>query len=82
MLARACLKGRNPSEEPPQRNISIYEAGRNASAATINLRFTAKNARAKLRRLYPDTSALNRYYTPCSPATAWGTLLPCVHRFY
>ena len=81
VLARACLKGRNPGEEPLQRNISIYEAERNAAAATVNWRFTAKDAGAKLRRLYPDTSALNQYQTPCSPATAWGTVLACVRRF-
>ena len=61
VLARACLKGRNPHEEALQRNISVYEAERNAAAATINWRFTAKDARAKLRRLYPDTSALTQY---------------------
>ena len=82
MLARACLKGRNPSEEPLQRNISIYETERNAAAAIVNWCFTAKIAGPKLRRLYPDTSALNQYQTPCSPATAWGTVLPCVRRFY
>ena len=82
VLARACLKGRNPGEEPLQRNISIYQAERNAAAATVNWRFTAKDAGAKLRRLYPDTSALNQYQIPCSPATAWGTFLPCVRRFY
>ena len=81
MLARACLEGRNPSEEPLQRNISIYEAERNAAAATVNWCFTAKIAGSKLRRLYPDTSALNQCQTPCSPATAWGTVLPCVRRF-
>ncbi len=61
VLARACLKGRNPSEEALQKSISIYEAERNAAAATINWRFTTKDARAKLRRLYPDTSALTQY---------------------
>ena len=34
---------------------------RNTAAATINRRFTAKDARTKLRRLYPDTSALTVY---------------------
>ena len=82
VLARACLKGRKPSEELLERNISIYEAERSAVAAIVNWRFTAKDAGAKLRRLYPDTSALNQYQTPCSPATAWGTFLPCVRRFY
>ncbi len=60
-LARACLKGRNPHEEALQWNISVYEAERNAAAATINWRFTAKDARAKLRRLYPHTSTLTQY---------------------
>ena len=58
VLARACLKGRNPDEDALQRDISVYEAERNAAAATINWRFTTKDARAKMRRLYPDTSAL------------------------
>ena len=42
-------------------DIRAYEAERNESAATIDWRFTAKDGRAKLRRLYPDTSALTRY---------------------
>ena len=61
VLARACLKGRNPSQEALQKSISAYEAERNGAAATINWRFTAQNARTKLRRLYPDTSALTGY---------------------
>ena len=31
---------------------------RNTAAAPINWRFTINSARAKLRRLYPDTSTL------------------------
>ena len=61
LLARSCLKGRNPDKEALQRSIAVYEAERNAAAATINWRFTIKNARAKLRRLYPDTSTLTMY---------------------
>ena len=76
VLASACLKGRNPSEEPLSRNISIYETERNAAASVGNGRFIAENARAKLRLLYPDTSALTQYQTSRSPATAWGTVLP------
>ena len=34
--------------------------GRNAAGATINWRFTAQDARRKLLRLYPDTSALTK----------------------
>ena len=61
VLARACLKGRNPDEDALKRNISACEAERNAMGATINWRFTAKDARTKLRRLYPDTSALTQH---------------------
>ena len=61
VLARACLKGRNPDEDALQRNISAYEAQRNTAGTTINWRFTAHDARAKMRRLYPDTSTLTEY---------------------
>ena len=61
VLARACLKGRNPDEDALQRNISAYEARRNTAGTTINWRFTAQDARAKMRRLYPDTSTLTEY---------------------
>ena len=40
VLARACLKGRNPDEDALQRNISAYEAQRNTAGTTINRRFT------------------------------------------
>ena len=58
VLARACLRGRNPDESSLRKNISACEGKRNAVRSTINWRFTTKDARAKLRRLYPDTSAL------------------------
>ena len=58
VLARACLKGRNPGEDSLHKNVSANEAERNAGSATINWRFSTKDARTKLRRLYPDTSAL------------------------
>ena len=61
VLARACLKGRNPNEEALQQCISVYEEERNEAGATINWRFTTKDARAKLRRVYPDTSTLTQY---------------------
>ena len=61
VLARACLKGRNPDVESLPKKISAYEAKRNAAGVTINWRFTVQNARAKMRRPYPDTSALIQY---------------------
>ena len=61
VLARAGLKGRNPNEDALHKNVRDYEAERNAASATINWRFSTKDARTKLRRLYPDTSALTDY---------------------
>ena len=80
--ACACLKGRNPGEEPLYRNISICGTERNAAAFTGNGHFTAEDARANLCLLNPDTSALTQYQTSRSPATAWGAVLPYVRRFY
>ena len=53
VLSRACLRGRNPDEDALQRDISAYETQRNTAATTINWRFTSKDARTKMRRLYP-----------------------------
>ena len=61
VLARACLKGRNPDGDALHRNVSAYEAERNAARSTINWRFTTKAARAKLRRLYPAISNVTEY---------------------
>ena len=61
VLTRACLKGRNADESSLRKSVSAFEAERNAVMATINWRFTIMDARAKLRRLYPDTSALTNY---------------------
>ena len=61
VLTRACLKRRNPDEDALQRNISACEAERNEAGTTINWRFTTQDARAKMRRLYPDISTLIQY---------------------
>ena len=45
VLARACLRRRNPDEDSLHKNIGAYEGEHNASAATINWRFTTKDAR-------------------------------------
>ena len=58
VLARACLKKRNPDEDALQRNVSTCEAERHEARTTINWRFTTQDARTKMRRLYPDTSTL------------------------
>ena len=61
VLARSCLKGPNPNQDYLQRNISAYAAERNAANATINWRFNPQQARAKMRRLYPDLSSLTEH---------------------
>ena len=60
VLARACLQGCNADENSLVRAINACVSERNTAAATIDCRFTAGNAEAKLRRLYPDTSALTQ----------------------
>ena len=53
VLARACLRGRNGDEESLEQAVNANVAERNGMAAAINWRFTAKDARRKLHRLYP-----------------------------
>ena len=53
VLARACLRGRNADEDNLKTAVDACVSERNATAATIDWRFTAKDARRKLHRLYP-----------------------------
>ena len=59
VLPRACLKERNPDETALQRAINAYEAERNAPKATINWRFSTRDARSKFHRLYPFNSKID-----------------------
>ena len=59
VLTRACLQGRNPDAADLQRAINAYEAERNAAKATINWRFSTRDARSKLHRLYPFNSKID-----------------------
>ncbi len=61
VLARACLRGRNPDQDSLEQAVNACVSQRNAATAPINWRFTTRNARTKLRRLYPDTTALTDY---------------------
>ena len=61
VLARACLRGRNGDEDSLERAVSACVSERNEVGASINWRFTTQDARRKLNRLYPDTSALTQY---------------------
>ena len=61
VLARACLRGCNGNEESLGNAVNAWVSERNAAGATINWHLTTKQARAKMRRLYPDTPALTQH---------------------
>ena len=61
VLARACLRGRNPDLDSLEQAVKACVSERNAGAAPINWRFTTRKARTKLRRLYPDTTTLTEH---------------------
>ena len=54
VLARQCLAERMPSIQVVQEQVSAWQQQRNHAQATINWRFTAEDARIKLKRLYPS----------------------------
>lgn len=56
ILMRQCLDRRIPDEETLKRELKAYEDRRNEARATINWRFTSRDARIKLHRLYPSIS--------------------------
>ena len=56
VLARTCLTRRVPDEQSLRRRIDANVAERNAKLQPINWRFTIRDARTKLHRLYPSIS--------------------------
>lgn len=54
ILSRQCLSGRIPAKEMLKQEVKAWQTERNHSGATINWRFTTKDARIKLKRLYPS----------------------------
>ncbi len=53
VLARQCLAERMDTKAHLQGQIAAWQTRRNASSVTIDWRFTAEDARIKLKRLYP-----------------------------
>lgn len=53
ILSRQCLARRIPDQETLKKEVAAWEKNRNAKYATIDWQFTTKDARIKLRRLYP-----------------------------
>jgi hypothetical protein len=56
VLSEQCLDDRIPDENSLRRRIAAWEAPRNEQGATVHWRFSTPDARAKLKRLYPDVS--------------------------
>lgn len=56
ILTRQCLNQRIPSIHHLRAKVRQWKKRRNAAKAMIQWRFTAKDARKKLRRLYPSRS--------------------------
>ena len=53
VLSRQCLAKKTTSIEEMRRNVSAWQFRRNTECATVNWQFTTKDARIKLKRLYP-----------------------------
>jgi hypothetical protein len=53
VLERQCLARRLPDVETLKREVAAWEHRRNQAPVTIDWRFTAADARIKLKRLYP-----------------------------
>ena len=53
ILGRQCLNRRLADRETLQREVAAWEQERNARAAKMQWRFTAEDARIKLKHLYP-----------------------------
>jgi hypothetical protein len=62
VLARQCLGDRRiPNREWLAGEVGAWEAERNAGESSIDWRFTAADARIKLKRLYPKTTKDSSY---------------------
>ena len=54
VLGRQCLSRRIPDQKALRREAFAWEKARNESGATVDWRFTADDARIRLRKLYPS----------------------------
>ncbi len=57
VLSRQCLQRRIPDHETLVEEVAAWTTTRNAARSTIDWRFTADDARIKLKRLYPALSS-------------------------
>ena len=54
ILSRRCLAERIPDKETLRRKVQAWQDNRNKRSACIDWQFTTKDARIKLKRLYPE----------------------------
>ena len=54
VLSRQCLNRRIPNKQTLKKEVSAWNRKRNQGQCKINWRFTAEDARIKLKRLYPS----------------------------
>ena len=54
VLSRQCLERRVPDMETLQAEVAAWQEWRNATESSITWRFTAEDARIKLKKLYPS----------------------------
>jgi DDE superfamily endonuclease len=54
ILGRQCLDRRLPDQETLRQEVSAWEHTRNTQGGRVDWRFTADDARIKLKRLYPS----------------------------
>lgn len=59
VLSRQCLARRVPDRQTLEREVAAWERDRNAEKGKVNWQFTARDARTKLRRLYPKIEDQN-----------------------
>ena len=53
VLSRQCLSGRIENVERLECEVSAWQSRRDATASTMDWRFTTDDARIKLKKLYP-----------------------------
>jgi len=53
-LSRQCLSRRIPDQETLSQEVAAWTSRRNSGDTTVNWRFTTKDARIKLKKLYPE----------------------------
>ncbi len=53
-LSRQCLRRRIPDRDTMRRETAAWVERRNAADVTVDWRFTTKDARTKLKSIYPS----------------------------